>query len=173
MRLRWDGLGAKLGVGVTLLGFVLIFFGWNGAASSDRLQSQFPYLISGGLAGLGLVIVGAALILVETSREERERTRTELLSLREAIERFAAPSPDGAAVKPAAAEAAPTGRGAFVAGQWTYHRPSCRLLEGRGELERVTREQIAERNLAACRVCEPGTEQRPRRAARKARRARR
>ena len=145
-------LGARLGITVCVLGFVLIFFGWNGAASLDRVQSQFPYLISGGIAGLALVVVGAALIIVETSRDERERLREEIANLREAIAELGAP-----AAKPRTPERPATnGRaGRFVAGQHSFHRPGCRLLEGRGELERVSDQDVTERGLAACRVCEP------------------
>jgi hypothetical protein len=156
MRFRWDKLGAKIGVGVCLVGFVFIFVGWNGAASHDRLASQFPYLISGGLAGLGLIVLGAALIVVETSREERDRLTKELGELRGAIEQMGVPSPNGerrAVSEPAAAE--PAGRAPYVAGERSYHRATCRLLEGRGALPRVTAEQAADRQLVACRVCEP------------------
>ena len=51
----WSRLGGQLGVGLCALGFLLVFLGWNGAASVDRIQSQFPYLISGGIAGLCFV----------------------------------------------------------------------------------------------------------------------
>lgn len=145
-------LGAKLGIGVCVLGFVLIFFGWNGAASLDRVQSQFPYLISGGLAGLALVVVGAALIIVETSRVERERLREEIANLRDAIAEMS-PGAPAAAAKPKAREG--NGSGRFVAGQHSFHRPDCRLLEGRGELERVDEQGVEDRSLSACRVCEP------------------
>jgi hypothetical protein len=145
-------LGAKLGIGVCLLGFLLIFFGWNGAASLDRVQSQFPYLISGGIAGLALVVIGAALIIVETSRGERDELRKEIAALRTAIEQIGAPSTNGRA---APAKTTDGARGAFVAGQHTFHRRDCRLLEGRGELPRVSRDDALEQELAACRVCEP------------------
>jgi hypothetical protein len=155
-RRRFDTsrLGAKLGIGVCLLGFLLIFFGWNGAASLDRVQSQFPYLLSGGIAGLAMVVIGAALIIVETSRDERESLREEISNLRAAIEAIGTVSTKGAAGNGSRAKAAPS-RGTFVAGQHSFHRPDCRLLEGRGELERVSASEIDDRGLAACRVCEP------------------
>ncbi len=154
MKFSWDKLGAKLGVGIGLLGFIFMFFGWNGAASHDRITSQFPYLISGGLVGLGLVVIGAALIIVETSREERDRLTEQLGELRAAIERMGAPSPNGKAVA-APTPAEPSGKGPLVAGDRSYHRPTCRLLEGRGDLERITAEEAAARKLDACRVCDP------------------
>lgn len=147
MKIPWERFGAKLGVGLALGGFVLVFLGWNGAASSDRVPSQFPYLISGGIAGLCLVVLGAALIIAETGREDREQLRSEIEDLRSAIGSIGG----GAASN---GSAAPTRRrGGFVAGETTYHVPTCRLLEGRGDLPSVTREDITNRGLIACRVC--------------------
>lgn len=149
MKIPWERFGAKLGVGFALAGFILVFLGWNGAASSDRVPSQFPYLISGGLAGLCLVVVGAALIIAETGRDDRDRLRAEIEELRTAIGGMGSSSSNGSS-------GATAPRGSFVAGETTYHRPSCRLLEGRDDLPFVTREEIADRRLIACRVCNPG-----------------
>ncbi len=150
-------LGAKLGVGICLLGFAFLFFGWNGAASVDRVSSQFPYLISGGLTGLALVVLGGALILVETSRTERERLRTEIAELRSAIEGMATRTTGAAPSlrQPQALGRQSSARTAFVAGDSTFHTPTCRLLEGRGELDRVSGQEATRRGLQACRVCEP------------------
>jgi hypothetical protein len=145
MKIPWERFGAKLGVGFALAGFVFVFLGWNGAASSDRVPSQFPYLISGGVAGLCLVVIGAALIIAETGREDRERLYREIEELRAAIGALSGGSANGSA--------SASGRGSFVAGDTTYHVPSCRLLEGRGDLPRVTREEVDNRGLIACRVC--------------------
>lgn len=147
MKIPWERFGAKLGVGFTLAGFVLVFLGWNGAASTDRVPSQFPYLISGGLAGLCLVVIGAALIIAETGREDRERLRAEIEELRAAIGKSGGSSNGSSGNR--------GGRGSFVAGDTTYHVPSCRLLQGRGDLPFVTREEITNRGLVACRVCTP------------------
>lgn len=40
-------------------GFLAIVLGWVGASGSIRAQEQIPYLISGGLLGVALAIVGA------------------------------------------------------------------------------------------------------------------
>jgi hypothetical protein len=45
-----------------VLGFAFMIFGWYGAAHTARQIEQIPYLISGGLIGLGLVILGALLL---------------------------------------------------------------------------------------------------------------
>jgi cytochrome c biogenesis protein CcdA len=50
------------GAFLAVLGFALMLIGWAGAARTHRQIEQIPYLISGGLVGLGLVIVGALLL---------------------------------------------------------------------------------------------------------------
>jgi hypothetical protein len=67
----WSKLGGVLGIGYCIAGFFLIFLGWNGAASHDREPAQIPYLISGGLGGLALVVLGSALIVAHSLRADR------------------------------------------------------------------------------------------------------
>lgn len=45
------------------LGLVLVLMGYLGASGTTEFSSQVPYLISGGLLGLGCTIVGAVLFL--------------------------------------------------------------------------------------------------------------
>ena len=45
-----------------LAGFAFMLLGWWGAAHTHRQIEQIPYLISGGLIGLGLVMLGALLL---------------------------------------------------------------------------------------------------------------
>ena len=75
MKIGWPKLGGLLGIGYCVVGFFLIFLGWNGAASNDREPAQIPYVISGGIAGLGLVVLGAALIVAHSLRTDRVELR--------------------------------------------------------------------------------------------------
>jgi hypothetical protein len=144
---RFTGrLGGKLGIAVALLGFVLIYLGWNGAGSFNDIRQQFPYLISGGLAGLGLVVVGAALLVIEAARAERAELQATLLELREALVEVRGP-----ATAPSAASSGDV----VIAGASSYHRPTCRLVEGRDDLEALGVGEAAERGLHPCRICDP------------------
>jgi hypothetical protein len=51
------------GLALMPIGVVLIIVGYIGASGTTEFSSQVPYLISGGLLGLGLIIVGAVLFL--------------------------------------------------------------------------------------------------------------
>jgi hypothetical protein len=50
-----------LGVALIAAGIALVLGGWYGASGEATIAEQFPYLISGGVFGLALVITGAAL----------------------------------------------------------------------------------------------------------------
>ena len=86
-RAIWSRLGGQLGVGLCALGFLLVFLGWNGAASVDRIPSQFPYLISGGVAGLCFVVLGVGMIVVQNQRADRAALQATLRELQASLER--------------------------------------------------------------------------------------
>ena len=64
----WSKTTTYIAVVMIAAGFLLIVLGWNGAAGLDFVQGQIPYVISGGLAGIGLVFAGVALIVVQEVR---------------------------------------------------------------------------------------------------------
>ena len=66
-------------VGVALAGFVTIAIGWRVAARTLFVPAQIPALVSGGLAGVALVVVGATLVTVQVGRRLAavERLETE------------------------------------------------------------------------------------------------
>ncbi|MCW2543821.1 MAG: hypothetical protein JWM40_1373 [Frankiales bacterium] len=53
---------------VVVSGFVAIGVGWRVAARTLFVPSQVPALVSGGLAGLALVLIGAAFVTVQAER---------------------------------------------------------------------------------------------------------
>jgi hypothetical protein len=71
-----------LGIGVAALGFVLVAFAWGQSAGETNVALQIPYLISGGMVGLGLIMVGVTVVNVAAKRRDallREQ-QTELLA---------------------------------------------------------------------------------------------
>jgi len=95
-RALWSRLGGQLGVGLCALGFLLVFLGWNGAASVDRIPSQFPYLISGGVAGLCCVVLGVGMLVVQNQRADRAALQATLRELQESLERAGLAQGNGA-----------------------------------------------------------------------------
>ncbi len=142
-------LGGQLGIMLCLLGFLVIFFGWNGAASQDYVPAQFPYLISGGAAGIAVVVIGAAMIIVQNQRADRARIEAVLERLASIAERQGS--------GPGAGGAPQVGgmHGYVVAGEASYHRLDCQLPEASTEAHLVPLEDIPASRLEPCRVCHP------------------
>lgn len=146
-RFRPGAYGGLLALGVIALGLVAIGLGWNGAATYIDFRRQFPYLISGGVLGLGLIIIGAALMIVQSAREDRTR-------LENRLEEIAALLARGVVAETAPVDVA----GLVVAGASSYHSPSCRLAEGRDDASYLTSAEARSRGLSACRICRPDEE---------------
>jgi hypothetical protein len=69
-------LSVWLGGALVAAGFGAIALAWRGAAALLLVPLQIPYLISGGLAGLGLIVLGLVLLNVQAGRRlaaERRR----------------------------------------------------------------------------------------------------
>ena len=151
MRNQWAKLGGVLGIVYCIAGFFLIFLGWNGAASHDRVEAQVPYVVSGGIAGLALVVLGAGLIVAHSLRADRVELRAAIDDLRRSIE-VGAPAASPAGAVPSAAAA---GGGEVVAGTQTYHRPTCAVIADQPVATRMSAAAAVAAGLEPCRVCHP------------------
>jgi len=153
-------LGHQLGLLFCLGGLVLVWVGWNGAASYDEGIRQFPYLISGGIAGLCLVNIGVGLWTVQSQRAERNRLEENLTALGRVLETLVevtglAAGVGAASVAGNGGGATGSGHGLVLAGTTAYHRPACQLVQDHPRLRTMTAETAAESGLAPCRTCEP------------------
>ncbi|MGH2674863.1 MAG: hypothetical protein ACRDKA_11080 [Actinomycetota bacterium] len=136
--------GRILGLFFCVAGFTAIGFGWNGMAKVACPDCQFPYLLSGGATGLGLILVGVALLVMSQIRDERVKLSDQLRQVRTTLSR---------AVSAPAMAASPETR--VLAGRSTYHRLGCRLIEGKADLDEVSADVARLSGLSPCRVCEP------------------
>ena len=59
-----------VGMGVAALGFVLIAIAWGAVAGQTNVALQLPYLVSGGITGLALVMVGLTVVSVAARRRD-------------------------------------------------------------------------------------------------------
>lgn len=79
-----DGERLMFGVGAVLvpLGLLLIGVAWKGTANTGAVFEQVPFLVSGGLGGLALVVLGAFLYFgwwqTRAMREAREQAARSL-----------------------------------------------------------------------------------------------
>ncbi len=156
-------------LGPTLLsvGAIVILLGWYGAAHTTRVFLQIPYLISGGLFGLGLMFAGGFLyfsrwvtdLLDETRRqaadaEARAARTADALARIETLLRDGMVTSVGAdtttppmAVPPTAGPAVAlvaTAKGTMA------HRSDCRLVVGR-----ETHAVAPGSTMGRCQICRP------------------
>jgi hypothetical protein len=145
MKQLWSKLGGQLGIGCVVAGLLAIGLAWNGAAGVDFVQGQVPYLLSGGAFGLGLIILGATFIVVQNSRRDRLALEAQLRELNGAMARLAS-----------SAGGVGTGGDTVVMGRSSFHRPDCRLAQGK-DLPAATVEEAMAEGLTPCRICNPAT----------------
>lgn len=133
-----------------VIGFAVIAKAWDGAASKFFLPEMFPYLLSGGFLGLALVITGAMLLFLATLRAERQ-------ILTDRYEQMATLLSRNLARMAVSVNGSESSGEHVIAGDTAYHRPGCRVLQGKDDLMPIPLEQAAAEGLAACRVCDPPT----------------
>lgn len=82
------------GGALVLAGIVLVLIGWVGTSRTVLVAGQIPYVVSGGLLGLGLIFLGGFLyfgywlaLLVRDGRARRQEDATEFARMAASIDR--------------------------------------------------------------------------------------
>jgi multisubunit Na+/H+ antiporter MnhG subunit len=141
------------------LGLLLVLLGWVGASRTPHVFEQVPYLISGGLFGLGLVFLGAffyfAHWLTELVKEHRSHSTALLAAITELRTEIA--QNQAAVAGAVAATAVPGEAVALVATSRgsMAHRADCVVVAGKHDLRPVGPDE----GLAPCKLCDPYEEQ--------------
>jgi hypothetical protein len=148
------------------LGVLVVFLGWLGTSHTVLLFEQIPYLVSGGMLGLALVVVGGFVyftywqtILV---RESRAHNRA-LLATLDRIEGLlgqtgalpaspAAPARPGRPARSAPLVASADGQLVATATGTMLHRRDCSVVAGRENLRLVA---VGTPGFEPCRICQP------------------
>ena len=141
---------AILGTLMLPAGIVVVLLGWWGAAHTPFVFEQIPYLISGGLLGVGLLMAGGLLYLgswyarlAEQQREEGEKLREALRLVRQEIEYLPASLGGASAAAEQTFVATKTGT--------MFHVAECSVVAGRTDLRNVA----AGDGLTPCKICQP------------------
>jgi hypothetical protein len=146
------------------LGIAVILLGWAGAAHGRVEQQQLPYIISGGILGLALVVIGgfffwahwlyriydqADLHHQAAMREQAEFHRALLIAVGQ--------GGGGGGGDVAAALSAPVGvPTSFVAtpSGTNFHTPDCAIVANRpGKVRTIGRDEVD--GMRPCRICDP------------------
>ena len=166
------------GGALVVAGLLAIIVGWVGTSRTVLVAGQIPYLVSGGLLGLGLVFIGGFLYfghwVAVMARENRESTaadRRDLAALRDSIDDLAATMRAVAAGQAGAAAAPPAhvrhdeptppggipippalaGPGLVATQSGSMmHRPACTVVAGR-----TVRSVSPIDGLRPCGICRP------------------
>ena len=136
------------------LGVALIILGWYGAAHKALIIQQFPYLISGGILGLGLMITGGLAYFGYWITRLVQENRTNTRDIIAAIDRLGALAgeEDGAGVPGAPGGRAAAGTLVATATGTMLHRPDCPVVANRPGVRRV---KAGTAGFEACKICEP------------------
>jgi hypothetical protein len=138
------------GVALAVAGVIALFLAWNGAAGIDHVEGQIPYLISGGLLGLGLIGAGLTVANVQARRQDSTEVLARLDEIAEALHHLASTTGASAAVLTAVPDV-----GMVVAGRTTYHLPTCHVVAEKDDLQPMTPNEAGSRGLTLCRICKP------------------
>lgn len=139
---RWRIVASIL---LLVTGIALVMLGWYGAANTNILTEQIPYLISGGLLGLGLIIV-AGVFAASASSERDARI------LHSQIADVLARAPSGRTVRVTKTSRAREHVFA-VSGGRSFHLAGCPIVEGKDGVRELTPTAAASEGLAPCKLC--------------------
>lgn len=129
-------------------GAVCLFLGWWGVSGHNDTAKQLPYLVSGGLTGVVLIVVGAMFLATPDVSRQASRLR-DVQTKVDDLYALLVETTDAPAVTARSDDvvAVPAGT--------SYHRPSCRLASGKPDVTPVDADQIRDRQLQPCPVCSP------------------
>jgi hypothetical protein len=155
----WSAVRPVLGWVLAALGGLALLLGWYGVSGQALTAKQLPYLVSGGLTGIGLLILAGVFLATEDVRrqlgrlDEVERKVDALYGLFATDLAEAAPA---TATRPASRTAErSTGTVLALPAGSSYHRPECALVANKDDAGPVDAASVGARGLRPCRVCDP------------------
>lgn len=153
----WDSVRPVLGYILVAAGLIALLLGWYGVSGESLVAKQIPYLASGGLLGVALVVLGGRFMLMQDLHRDSgrlDRLETMVNELHAAL--LARPDAPGRLVRGSATS---TANGAseymVVPGGQSFHKPDCPMLEGKDRATRIKAATVAKRGLMPCPLCEP------------------
>ncbi|MHB8511900.1 MAG: hypothetical protein ACYDCC_06920 [Actinomycetota bacterium] len=129
-----------ISVALLVIGVVFVMLGWYGAAHTNIFTEQIPYLISGGLLGVALIIIAGVIASNSTLERETKLLREDLRRAMDALSYSGRPSvslPE---------------RVLIVPGGRTYHVPGCPIPEGK-DVTTMTLEEARAARFTECKLC--------------------
>lgn len=164
---RWVAGAVRPYIGWVLIGLaaLLMLLGYFGVSREAIPGKQIPYLVSGGIGGVFLALLGAYFLGTQEMRNDSgrlDRMEHMVEELHQALlRRPDAPSVDLTAEEKASAKGAGSnGSGAaprrvvFVEGGELFHLASCAMVSGK-DVDELTPAAARKRGLRRCPACSP------------------
>ncbi len=165
---RWVSGAVRPYVGWILIGLgaLVMLIGYFGVSREAIPAKQIPYLVSGGIGGVFLAVIGAYFLATQELRRDSGRL-DRLEQMVEELHGALLRRPDAPAVTRSSEERgegsngtngavhAPARRVAVVDGGELFHRLRCAMVEGKDAVEELTPATARKRGLRPCPACTP------------------
>jgi hypothetical protein len=152
-RMPVERIVAFIGAAFIGVGIALILLGWYGAAHTPYTFEQVPYMISGGLLGLALTVLGGLFYFAYWMTRQVHETRRQSDQTEAVYRRIEALlSANGHGVATPATSSSPAAIFVTTARGSMFHRPDCVVVKGRSDVRAVTGD---EKGLKPCKICDP------------------
>jgi hypothetical protein len=161
---RWVGKALRPWVGWILVGAaaLLLLLGYLGVSRESIPAKQIPYLVSGGIGGVFLAVIGAYFLGTQEMRNDSGRL-DRLERMVEELHLALLQRPDAPSVSMVPSEnglssngSGPARRIVSVPGGELFHRLDCAMVAGK-ESEELTPAEARKRGLRPCPACTPAT----------------
>lgn len=151
---RVDRIMEFVGIALLPVGLTALVVGWLGVASNGLVFLQLPYLVSGGLLGVGLLFASGMIYLaswISRTAAVQRRQNDELLHAVTRLQQALVVAPAVAAGT--GGDNGRTGRHFLATPNGTmFHRPDCAIVTGREDLHEVEPDTAG---MRPCGMCAP------------------
>lgn len=164
---RWVSTAVRPWLGWLLIGVgaVMLLIGWFGVSREALPAKQIPYLVSGGIGGMFLAVLGAYFLGTQELRNDSGRL-DRLEGMVEELHQVLLRRPDAPDVTEITTSASNGTNGAAsrprkvvaVDGGELFHRTSCEVVQGK-EGSELTTATARKRGLRPCPACTPAPAQ--------------
>ena len=141
-------------VALLVLGWLVLYLGYNGAATHPQTPAQMPYVISGGFAGVGLLLLGGAMYVVNAVMRAQSSLSREIRGLAASLQDLTETLQQPMSITSGLPSGQPDGVVVFR-GASSYHVPGCKLIAARKDTRQIATHVALNRGLTPCRVCKP------------------
>ena len=144
---------AFIGAALVGIGIPLIILGWYGAAHTPYTFEQIPYMISGGLLGLALTVLGGLFYFAYWMTRQVHETGRQSDQIEQVFRRMEAMmSSNGHGIAGDFTSSSPAAMFVTTSRGSMFHRPDCVVVKDRSDVRRVSGD---EKGLKPCKICDP------------------